>query len=328
MRIGAPGGSVALVTGAASGLGRAAATRLHAAGAKLVLVNTNQEAGKELADAGVGTFIPADVTSETEAEEAVAQATALGPLRVLVNCAGVGWGARIVDKNGGPHDLALFRRILDINLVGTFNMLRLAAVAMAASDPAEGEEQEPGATRAAAVERGVIILTPWPEVAAALELRPGGEQRQEDIVPVTWHVPPASWPLVVHGDGEAVHPECMQSQITQELVAGGVARAFQAGNDLAGGGCFRLEVTAHCRAELADRGEDREVQPRPGVAGKHQPTMPVDDKVLHCHRRPSSAAVQERPERIQGGRVVDGRGHRLVPAFRDAAQYTSPGWVS
>lgn len=159
MRIGGPGGSVALVTGAASGLGRAAATRLHAAGAELVLVDTNQEAGKELADAGVGTFIPADVTSETEAQEAVAQATALGPLRVLVNCAGVGWGARIVDKNGGPHDLALFRRILDINLVGTFNMLRLAAAAMAASDPAEGEEREPGATHAAAVERGVIINT-------------------------------------------------------------------------------------------------------------------------------------------------------------------------
>ena len=152
-------GSVALVTGAASGLGRAAATRLHASGAKLVLVDTNQEAGKELADAGVGTFIPADVTSETEAQKAVVQAMAVGPLRVLVNCAGVGWGARIVDNSGGPHDLALFRQILDINLVGTFNMLRLAAVAMATNDPAEMEEREPGATRAAALERGVIINT-------------------------------------------------------------------------------------------------------------------------------------------------------------------------
>jgi NAD(P)-dependent dehydrogenase (short-subunit alcohol dehydrogenase family) len=152
-------GSVALVTGAASGLGRAAATRLHASGAKLVLVDTNQEAGKELADAGVGTFVPADVTSETEAQKAVVEAMAAGPLRVLVNCAGVGWGARIVDNSGGPHDLALFRQILDINLVGTFNMLRLAAVAMATNDPAESEEREAGATRAAAVERGVIINT-------------------------------------------------------------------------------------------------------------------------------------------------------------------------
>jgi NAD(P)-dependent dehydrogenase (short-subunit alcohol dehydrogenase family) len=153
------GGSVALVTGAASGLGRAAATRLHASGAKLVLVDINRDAGKELADAGVGTFVPADVTSETEAQEAVDRATALGPLRVLVNCAGVGWGARIVDKSGGPHDLALFRRILDINLVGTFNMLRLAAVAMSASDPAGGGEPTSGAEPAAAAERGVIVNT-------------------------------------------------------------------------------------------------------------------------------------------------------------------------
>ena len=152
------GGSVALVTGAASGLGRAAATRLHAAGAKLVLVDTNRDAGQELADAGVGTFVPADVTSETEALEAVGRATALGPLRVLVNCAGVGWGARIVDKSGGPHDLALFRRILDVNLVGTFNMLRLAAVAMSANDPAGGEEPATGAEPTAA-ERGVVVNT-------------------------------------------------------------------------------------------------------------------------------------------------------------------------
>jgi NAD(P)-dependent dehydrogenase (short-subunit alcohol dehydrogenase family) len=129
-------GSVALVTGAASGLGRAAATRLHAAGAKLVLVDTSRDGGKELADEGVGTFIPADVTSESDAREAVSQATALGPLRVLVNCAGVGWGARIVDRSGSPHDLALFRQILDINLVGTFNMMRLAAAAMPDNNPA------------------------------------------------------------------------------------------------------------------------------------------------------------------------------------------------
>jgi len=146
-------GSVALVTGAASGLGRAAATGLHASGATLVLVDTNREGGKELADEGVGTFIPADVTSESDAREAVSQATALGPLRVLVNCAGVGWGARIVDKSGNPHDLALFRQILDINLVGTFNMLRLAAAGMAASDPvADGKGR-------VAAECGVVINT-------------------------------------------------------------------------------------------------------------------------------------------------------------------------
>lgn len=154
-------GSVALVTGAASGLGRAAATQLRAAGAKLVLVDTDRDGGKELADAGVGTFVPADVSSEAEAQQAVREATALGTLRVLVNCAGVGWGARIIGKNGAPHDLGLFRQIIDINLVGTFNMLRLAATVMAANDPAE--EPAPAAGQAAAgqaaAERGVIINT-------------------------------------------------------------------------------------------------------------------------------------------------------------------------
>ena len=149
-------GSVALVTGAASGLGRAAATRLRAAGAKLVLVDTDRDGGKELADAGVGTFVPADVTSEADAQQAVHEATALGTLRVLVNCAGVGWGARIVGKNDAPHDLGLFRQIVDINLVGTFNMLRLAATAMAANDPAD---ESASAAGQAVAERGVIINT-------------------------------------------------------------------------------------------------------------------------------------------------------------------------
>ena len=148
-----PGGAAALVTGAASGLGRAAAERLHAAGAKVVLVDTNEEAGQELAGAGVGTFVRADVTSEAETQAAVDQAAALGPLRVVVNCAGVGSGARIVDRHGQPHDLALFRQILDINLAGTFNVLRLAAVAMAANDPLADDEGGP------ATERGVIVNT-------------------------------------------------------------------------------------------------------------------------------------------------------------------------
>jgi NAD(P)-dependent dehydrogenase (short-subunit alcohol dehydrogenase family) len=144
--------SVALVTGAASGLGRATASRLAAAGAKVVLVDTNAAAGAQLSGEGLGTFVQADVTSESQAAQAVDRAVALGPLRVLVNCAGVGWGARIIDRHGKPHDLGLFRRILDINLVGTFNMLRLAAVAMAAGDPAEGAGQP-------AEERGVVINT-------------------------------------------------------------------------------------------------------------------------------------------------------------------------
>ncbi|HEV2373405.1 MAG TPA: SDR family NAD(P)-dependent oxidoreductase [Streptosporangiaceae bacterium] len=140
-------GTVALVTGAASGLGRATAQGLSEAGAKLVCVDSDGERGRELADTGTGVFVLADVTSAPDIASAVKRATALGPLRVVVNCAGVGWGARIVDRHGEPHDLDLFQRIVGINLVGTFNVLRLAAAAMAANEPNP------------AGERGVIINT-------------------------------------------------------------------------------------------------------------------------------------------------------------------------
>ncbi len=140
-------GAVALVTGAASGLGRATAEQLYASGAKLVLVDADREAGRELARVGAGAFAPADVTSEAEVRTAVDQAAALGPLRVVVNCAGVGWGARIIDRNSEPHDLGLFRRVVEINLVGTFNVLRLAAAVMAANEPTGTGE------------RGVIVNT-------------------------------------------------------------------------------------------------------------------------------------------------------------------------
>lgn len=140
-------GAVALVTGAASGLGWATAERLHASGAKLVLVDDDREAGQSLATAGLGAFAPGDVTSEAEVRAAVHQAAALGPLRIVVNCAGVGWGARIIDRNSEPHDLGLFRKVVEINLAGTFNVLRLAAVAMAANEPTGTGE------------RGVIVNT-------------------------------------------------------------------------------------------------------------------------------------------------------------------------
>jgi NAD(P)-dependent dehydrogenase (short-subunit alcohol dehydrogenase family) len=103
--------------------------------------------GAELADAGVGAFVLADVTSAAEVAAAVDRASALGPLRVAVNCAGVGWSARIVDRDGNPHDLELFRKVVEIHLVGTFNALRLAAAAMAANEPI------------AAGERGIIVNT-------------------------------------------------------------------------------------------------------------------------------------------------------------------------
>ncbi|MEO8841803.1 MAG: SDR family NAD(P)-dependent oxidoreductase [Kofleriaceae bacterium] len=139
-------GHVALVTGGASGLGAATARRLHAGGAKVVIVDRD-ERGAELASELGGAFAKADVTSGSEVEAAVAQAAALGPLRVVVQCAGVGWASRTLDKTGKPHDLELFQKVIAINLVGHFNVLRLSAAAMAQTAQLEDGE------------RGVIIMT-------------------------------------------------------------------------------------------------------------------------------------------------------------------------
>ncbi len=139
-------GSVALVTGGASGLGAATARRLAQGGAKVVIVDRDEARGGELAKQLGATFAKADVTEPAQVEAAIAAALALGPLRIAVSCAGVGWAARTLDKTGKPHDLDLFRTVIGINLVGTFNVLRLAAAAIAKSDPVDGE-------------RGVIVNT-------------------------------------------------------------------------------------------------------------------------------------------------------------------------
>ena len=138
-------GHVALVTGGASGLGAATVRRLSEGGAKVVIVDQN-ERGTELAKELGATFVKADVTDAAQVEAAVAQASALGPLRVVVQCAGVGWASRTLDKTGKPHDLELFQKVIAINLVGHFNVLRLAASAMSKTDAVDGE-------------RGVIVMT-------------------------------------------------------------------------------------------------------------------------------------------------------------------------
>jgi NAD(P)-dependent dehydrogenase (short-subunit alcohol dehydrogenase family) len=140
-------GSVALVTGGASGLGAATVRRLVAAGAKAVIVDRDEARGAALAAELGQTFVKADVTNATEIEAAIAQAESLGALRVAVSCAGVGWAARTLDKTGKPHDLELFKTVVGVNLVGTFNVLRLAASAIAKTAPLEHGE------------RGVIINT-------------------------------------------------------------------------------------------------------------------------------------------------------------------------
>jgi NAD(P)-dependent dehydrogenase (short-subunit alcohol dehydrogenase family) len=142
-------GSVALVTGGASGLGEATVRRLCAGGARAVIVDRDAQKGEALAASlsGQAIYVAADVTSEAEVKAAVARAGELGPLRICVSCAGVGWAARTVDKSGAPHDLELFKTVIGINLIGTFNVLRLAAANMSQNRPAEDDE------------RGVIINT-------------------------------------------------------------------------------------------------------------------------------------------------------------------------
>jgi len=142
-------GSTFLITGGASGLGAAGVRRLAAAGGNVVIADLNDSEGAALADevGATARFIRTDVTSHSDAQAAVDLALReFGDLHGLVQCAGVLGAARIIGKDG-PHDLALFERVVRVNLVGTFNMLRLAAVAMSA-----GAADRDG-------QRGVIINT-------------------------------------------------------------------------------------------------------------------------------------------------------------------------
>jgi NAD(P)-dependent dehydrogenase (short-subunit alcohol dehydrogenase family) len=140
-------GQVFIVTGGASGLGEGTARMLAAHGAGVVIADLQDDKGTELARELGGRFVHCDVTSEADGQAAVAAAVASGPLRGLVNCAGIAPASRTVGK-GGAHPLDLFARVLAINLVGTFNMIRLAAEAMGRNDPLP-----------ATGERGVLVST-------------------------------------------------------------------------------------------------------------------------------------------------------------------------
>lgn len=134
-------GVSAIVTGGASGLGEATSRHLAARGARVVVLDMQDDKGQPLARELGGVFVHADVTDTDEVQAAVVAATELGPLRVLVNCAGIGWAQRTVDRNGGPHDLGAFEKVVAVNLVGTFNCIRLVAAAMSATDPLEFGER-------------------------------------------------------------------------------------------------------------------------------------------------------------------------------------------
>ena len=137
--------SLALITGAASGLGQATARKLAAAGARVVGIDLPGAVGRSASDDPRIRLLGADVRDADAVQAAVDEAVGWGPLRVVVNCAGVGDPARTINRDG-PLSLERFQRVIDINLIGTFNVTRLAAAAIAAVEPVDGE-------------RGVIINT-------------------------------------------------------------------------------------------------------------------------------------------------------------------------
>jgi NAD(P)-dependent dehydrogenase (short-subunit alcohol dehydrogenase family) len=139
-------GKVFIVTGGASGLGEGAARMLAGAGGKVVVADVQADKGAALAKEIGGVFIKCDVTQEADGQAAVAQALSMGKLMGLVNCAGIAIGMKTVGKDGA-HPLAQFARVININLVGSFNMIRLAAEAMCKNEPEKTGE------------RGVLINT-------------------------------------------------------------------------------------------------------------------------------------------------------------------------
>lgn len=134
-------GSSAIVTGGASGLGGATARRLAAAGMHVVIVDLNDTLGEEMASEVNGAFVKADVREEDEVQAAVTTAVEMAPLRVLINCAGLGIALRTIDRDANPHPLGNFEFVIGVNLIGTFNCIRLAAAAMARNEPDAGGER-------------------------------------------------------------------------------------------------------------------------------------------------------------------------------------------
>jgi NAD(P)-dependent dehydrogenase (short-subunit alcohol dehydrogenase family) len=144
--------AAALVTGGASGLGAATVRRLHAGGGAVVILDLPQSRGADLArELGERVlFVPADVGNEGQVQTALAAAASMAPLRVVVNCAGIGTPGKVLGRDG-VLPLEAFQRVVQVNLVGTFNVLRLAAAQMAETEPVPG--------RYGTAERGVIINT-------------------------------------------------------------------------------------------------------------------------------------------------------------------------
>ncbi|CAN5590473.1 SDR family oxidoreductase [soil metagenome] len=202
-------GASAIVTGGASGLGEASVRALAAKGAKVVILDLDrqQEKGDALAKEVGGIFAPADVTDAEQVIAAVDAAKELGPVRAVVNSAGVGWATRTIGRDGSyesAHDLEMFRRVIDINLIGTFNVTRLAASAMSLTEPDEDGargaivntasvaalEGQVGQVAYAASKAGIVGMT----LVIARDLAPAGI-RCNTIIPGFFDTP-------IYGDNE------------------------------------------------------------------------------------------------------------------------------
>ncbi len=152
--------SSALITGGASGLGAATARALAAAGSFVVIGDVDDERGQRLATELGGAFAHCDITNTEDVVSAIATATDKAPLRAVVNCAGIAWVQRTIGRDGSyasAHDIDAFRRIVEVNLVGTYNVVRLAATAMSTNDPdAQGQRGAMVLTASIAAEEGQI----------------------------------------------------------------------------------------------------------------------------------------------------------------------------
>jgi NAD(P)-dependent dehydrogenase (short-subunit alcohol dehydrogenase family) len=191
-------GSSAIVVGGAGGLGEATVRRLHAAGANVVVADLADEKGKALEDELGVRYVRADATDEDDVRAAIAEAEALGPLRICVDThGGPATGGRLVGKDGEPLDLAGFRQTIEVYLTGVFNVMRLAAAAIARQEPLDGGrgvivntasiaayEGQIGQLPYAAAKGGVVSMT----LVAARDLSPLGI-RVVTIAPGTFLTP-------------------------------------------------------------------------------------------------------------------------------------------
>jgi NAD(P)-dependent dehydrogenase (short-subunit alcohol dehydrogenase family) len=191
-------GSSAVVVGGAGGLGEATVRRLHAAGAKVVIADLADDKGKELASELDARYVRTDATNPDDLQAALAEAESLGPLRISVDAhGGPASGGRLVGKDGTPLDLGGFKTTIDVYLTGVFNVMRLAAAAMARQDPVDGArgviintasiaayEGQIGQLPYAAAKGGVVSMT----LVAARDLSPLGI-RVVTIAPGTFLTP-------------------------------------------------------------------------------------------------------------------------------------------